>query len=106
MSSCPPKAAQPDGGLSGNGLSCVRILAALPLPKGIFAVRPLPLLNGAVLVVKAKVAGREPPLDGAAQRGTSAPAVRVASAGAVARVVYPLYQRLCHARMILPLLEG
>jgi hypothetical protein len=63
------------------------LLAPLPVGERSRIVTSLPLFKGTILVVKTEVAARKPPLDGTAERNTSAPAVRVAGALAIARVV-------------------
>ena len=63
------------------------LLTPLPLGECSGVLTSLPLFNGAILVVETEVAGGKPPLDGPAERGASAPAVRVAGALPVAGVV-------------------
>jgi hypothetical protein len=48
---------------------------------------PLPVDGYPALVVNADEPGGEPPLDGASHSGTTAPAIRVTAALAVARIV-------------------
>lgn len=74
------------------------VLAALPRFKCAGWPVPLPLVEPAVLVVEAEVPTGEPPLHSAADGGASAPAVGVAAALAVARVVHPLQKRSLHKR--------
>src|SRR5205085_894103 len=60
-------------------------------------LNPLPLGRATTLVVKAEVAGREPPLDRASQRRPPAPAVGVTAAFSVSRVVNSLDEASLHA---------
>jgi hypothetical protein len=63
------------------------LLTPLPLGERSRIVASLPLFKGTILVVKTEVAAGKPPLDGTADSTASAPAVRVAGALAMARVV-------------------
>jgi len=63
------------------------LVTPLPVGERSRVVTTLPLFEGTILVLKAEVAAGKPPLDGTAERGASAPAVRVAGALAIARVV-------------------
>ena len=63
------------------------LLTPLPIGERPWVLTSLPLFEGTILVVKTEVAPGKPPLDGTAERGASAPAVRVARALATARVV-------------------
>src|SRR6266508_1613464 len=65
----------------------VLLLTPLPLGECSGSLTSLPLFKGAILVVETKVPTGKPPLDGTAEGGASAPAVRVASALPVAGVV-------------------
>ena len=76
------------------------MLTPLPLAKGTLRLAPLPLLNSAILVVKAEVAAGEPPLDGTAQGGALTPAVSVAVAHPSARIVDSLHQSVSHTPML------
>jgi hypothetical protein len=68
-------------------LELALLLTPLPLGECSRVLTALPLLKGAILVVETEVAAGEPPLDGTAEGGASAPAVRVAGALPVAGVV-------------------
>jgi len=61
-----------------------------------FGLRALPLRRAAALVVQPEIARREPPLDRATDRRTPAPAVRIAAARAVARIVDSLHDAALH----------
>ena len=50
--------------------------------------------------MQADVASGEPPLDGSAERGSPAPAIRVAAALAPAGIVDALEQGSCHRRIV------
>ena len=63
------------------------MLTPLPVGERSRGLTSLPLLEGAILVVKSEVSAGKPPLDGTAERRASTPAVRVAAALAVPRVV-------------------
>jgi hypothetical protein len=56
------------------------------------ALVPVRLFESTILVTKPEIAAGEPPLDGSAQGRSPAPAVGVATASAVTRVVDPLKQ--------------
>ena len=56
----------------------------------------LPLGEATVLVMEPEETGWEPPLDGSAQRGPVAPAIRIAAAVPVARIVKPLKDAARH----------
>jgi len=64
------------------------------------SLAPLPLLEPAALVIKAEVATGKPPLDGSAHGGPPAPAVGVAPALPVARVMDSLKESPRHARSL------
>jgi hypothetical protein len=64
------------------------LLTALPVGERSRVVTSLPFFNGAILVVETEVAAGKPPLHSTAERGTPAPAIRVASALAPAGVVH------------------
>lgn len=72
------------------------MLTPLPFLEGTLRLTQLPLLNGAVLVVESEVPAGEPPLDRSTQRRPLTPAVRVAIAFAVARVVDSLQEAPRH----------
>ena len=69
------------------------MLTSLPLGKCFRILALFPVFEDATLVVETNVAAGKPPLDGAAERGASAPAVRVAGAGPPAGIVDSLEER-------------
>jgi hypothetical protein len=76
----------------------------LPTPLPIFertlGLTPLPLFKSAVLVMQSELPARQPPLDGPAKRGALAPAVRVARALSVTRIVDALQKTSRHTASI------
>ena len=73
------------------------MLTPLPFLERTLCLAQLPRLNGAVLVVKAEVAAGEPPFDRSTQRRSLTPAVRVAVAFVIVRVVDSLKKRSLHS---------
>ena len=63
-------------------------MLTLPLGERSRVATSLPVFEGTVLVVETEVAAGKPPLHSTAERGTPAPAIRVASALAPAGVVH------------------
>jgi hypothetical protein len=63
------------------------LLTPLPLGERSRVLTSLPLFKSAILVVETEIAAGKPPLDGTAESGASAPAVRVAGTLPVAGVV-------------------
>jgi hypothetical protein len=74
-------------GASGQSHSWIRTKNIRSVPRTALPLRLFPGDQAIVLVVKANEPGGKPPLDGATKSGTPAPAVHVAAALAVARVV-------------------
>src|SRR4029077_19035531 len=77
------------------------LLAPLPLGECSRILASLPVLKGATLVVETEVTAGKPPLDGAPERGASAPAIRVAGAGPPAGIVDSLEERSRDPRSLL-----
>jgi hypothetical protein len=73
---------------------------------GIPLAFPLPLGGYRALVVNTDETGGEPPLDGASHSGTTAPAIRVTEALAVARVVDALNNPRGHTTSVQPLVPA
>ncbi len=69
------------------------MLPAFPVLQCLVRVALFPYLDRAVLVVKSEVAAGEPPFDGSPNGGASTPAVGVAAAVAVVRIVNPVEKR-------------
>ena len=57
-------------------------------------------------MAKSEEASGEPPLDRSTERGSLAPAIRVAPANTVARIVNPLQETARHARSVACALEA
>jgi len=62
----------------------------------------LPGSHGVVLVVQPDQPGREPPLDQSTERGSTAPAIRVAATHAIPRVMDLLQNATCHVISVAP----
>jgi len=62
----------------------------------------LPGGHGVVLVVQPDQLGREPPLDQSTERGSTAPAIRVAATLAIPRVMDLLQDAPCHFTSVAP----
>jgi hypothetical protein len=60
-------------------------------------LRPLPLRRVITLVVQTDEPGGKPPLHGSTNGGSAAPAIRVATALAIARIMNALHDTSCHA---------
>ena len=61
---------------------------------------PTHAVEDAALMVDAEPPGREPPLDGSADGGAAAPALGIATATQVARIVHALDERPTHFNSI------
>ena len=66
----------------------------------------LPGGHSVVLVVQPDQPGREPPLDQSTERGSTAPAIRVAATLAIPRVMDLLQNATCHVTSVAPLLAS
>src|SRR4051794_35782490 len=65
-----------------------------------FVALALPPCQGIVLVMQPEEPSREPPFEGPTRCGSPTPAVRVASAFAIARIMDPFEHNACHPSSI------
>jgi len=76
------------------------------MPRGgrlpVWVASLLPGGHGVVLVVQPDQPGREPPLDQSTERGSTAPAIRVAATLAIPRVMDLLQNATCHVTSVAP----
>jgi hypothetical protein len=70
------------------------------LPSGLLLLSPLPLCRVIALVVQTDEPGGEPSLHRSTNRGSAAPAIRVATALAIARIVDALKNTPCHSTSV------
>jgi hypothetical protein len=85
-----------------TSLLAVLLLGPLAFPFGRVAAGALPVLQVAVLVRHAEVSAGEPPPKGSTEAGALTPAVRVATALALAWVVHPAQHRRHHDLTVRP----